>query len=110
MSEQKYIKIEFDTLKLTGKIVKQTHRGYKFGKKDRFFQASNGILLKSDCYPDIFENTIYLRGSSKSGDDTILNFRTLKKLRDCISAVDEYNDYFGKEYKFSKELDKILDI
>lgn len=82
-------------------IASQSHRGDLFGSPGHFkeFEASNGIILCSYGYPQIYARTptaFYVRGDARKLDKRVV--KTTKENFKLISAaVDEYNETFKEK-------------
>ena len=76
-------------------IAEQSHRGDEFYKGKSAFTASNGLVLDSSVYPDIWKDTIFhVRGSSSLSDSYGLTV-TPSFFTRIAEAVAEYNKEGG---------------
>lgn len=76
-------------------IIKQTHRGSRFGNPNTMFRSSTGLLLDSRSCPEIYmtDNIYYVRGSNHGDDSIVVVVRSIDDMQRIMHAVREYNSH-----------------
>lgn len=73
------------------KIVYQTHVEQEF-EPDGVEQIIEGFFLKSNGYPEVFEDGLFVLGKDRGWEDSILLARSDKWKKNLIKAVNKYNE------------------
>ena len=78
-------------------VEKQSHKGKHFGTDDEDFEASNGIRLASNDFPehDAGLKEFYVRGYCEEQDNDPVKVSN-EDVGGILQAVQEYNDTFGE--------------
>ena len=101
-----YKVIDSDCAYIFVKITEQSHTCRNFGKDFRF-QASNGIRLISNVFPEFISgDEFYVRGDNPKWNDTVMNIPH-KHFANFVKAVKEYNEFdFYEAQPTAEELAK----
>ena len=93
--------------------MKVSNQGEEIKRGDFEFNASNGIIIKSNSHPQITKSYLYVRGNDISFDNNISthdfeNVETAKYfLKMYVEATNEYNNSLSLQKSEDKENDDI---
>lgn len=73
------------------KIVYQTHVELEFGP-DGVDPIIEGFFLKSNGYPEVFDDGLFVLGKDRGWEDSILLSKSDKWKKNLIKAVNRYNE------------------